>query len=101
MAKPHPHVQHWGPILHRIVTTESPLPLRFFKWRPLDTRTCYVYARVELYVYPEEVPLPRITLYLDVAQLAWVKAQPPGTLRAIVQDYLEQYPSGVPIEEET
>ena len=40
-----------------------------------------------------------MTIYLDDAQLAWVKKQDPGTLRLIVQDYMEQYPDGVPTEE--
>jgi uncharacterized protein (DUF4415 family) len=31
------------------------------------------------------VPVPRITLYLDAAQLAFVKAKGPGWLRRVVQ----------------
>ena len=52
---------------------------------PLDTRTYYVYAGGVVYVYLRRFLLPRITLYLDAAQLAFVKNKGPGWLRRVVQ----------------
>jgi len=40
-----------------------------------------------------------MTIYLDATQWEWLKAQPRGTLRVIVADYMEQFPEGVPVEE--